>query len=173
VRIQLSNALAAAEKYEESEGQLLLVLKDDPNDAMVNNNLAYAWADRNKNLAEAEKMIRKAIDLDRKARSSATAVNADSDRDSGVYLDSLGWVLFRRGKLEQAQAELEKAVALPDAADDPVVWDHLGDVYFRRGARARALAAWKKAVGLYDAGARRKSDERYKEIGEKVRLYKP
>jgi tetratricopeptide (TPR) repeat protein len=173
VRIGLSNALAAAEKYEESEGQLLLVLKDDPNDAMVNNNLGYAWADRNKHLAEAEQMIRKAIDLDRKARSSATAVNADSDRDSGVYLDSLGWVLFRRGKLEEAQAELEKAVALPDGADDPVVWDHLGDVYYRRGAKAKALGAWKKAVGLYDAGARRKADERYKEIQEKVRLLKP
>jgi tetratricopeptide (TPR) repeat protein len=172
VRIQLSNALAAAGKHEESEEVLLGVLKADPNDAMVNNNLGYAWADRNKNLVQAEKMIRKAIELDQKARSSSTAVSADSDRASGVYLDSLGWVLFREGKLEEARRELEKAVALPDGAEDPVVWDHLGDTYFRLGQKGKASGAWKKAVNLYEAGARRRTDERYKEIQAKIRLAK-
>jgi hypothetical protein len=82
-------------------------------------------------------------------------------------------VLFRRGKLTEARAELEKASTLPSGDDDPVVFDHLADVYYRLKEKAKALQAWKKALALFDEGTRRKSDERYKEIQDKVRLLKP
>jgi tetratricopeptide (TPR) repeat protein len=168
-RMALSSAYLEAGKYEQSEAQIQLVLDKDPNDAMANNNLGYQWADRNKNLDEAEKMIRKAIDLDKTQRNSGTSLGPDSDRDNAGYLDSLGWVLFRRGKLEVARQELQKAVSLPEGAEDPVVWDHLADVLFRLGKKEEAANAWKKAVTLYESGAR-PSDERLKEIREKLRL---
>lgn len=169
VRSSLSSVYQAMGKLEESEEQLQLILRSDPNDAGANNDLGYIWADRNKNLVEAEQMIRKALELDRQQRSSGTSIDLDSDKDNAAYVDSLGWVLFRRGKLEEALKELEKASSLPRGEDDPVVWDHLGDVYFRLKQPQKALASWKKALSLYDLGTRRKSDGRYREIQDKIR----
>jgi hypothetical protein len=54
-----------------------------------------------------------------------------------------------------------------------VVWDHLGDVLSRLKLKGRARSAWKKAVGLYEAGRRRKTDERYEEIQEKLKVEEP
>jgi tetratricopeptide (TPR) repeat protein len=173
VRVALSSVLLAAGQPDKSEEQLQLVLRADPADAMANNNLGYQWADRNKNLAEAEKLIRKAIDLDRRQVSGDTALGPDADRDNAAYVDSLGWVLFRQGKLAEARRELERAAELPGGDDDPVVWDHLGDVYFRQKEKAKAVEAWRKALALYEAGTRRRTDPRYQEIQDKVKLVKP
>ncbi|MFO0877378.1 MAG: tetratricopeptide repeat protein [Gemmataceae bacterium] len=168
VRYTLSSVLQAQGKHDQAEEQLQMILRLDPNDATANNDLGYLWADRNKNLADAERMIRKAIELDRQQRTTGTAIDADSDRDNAAYIDSLGWVLFRRGLLAEAARELEKASTLPHGEDDPVVWDHLGDVYHRLMLPEKALEAWKKSLGLYDQGARRKSDPRYRDIQNKL-----
>jgi tetratricopeptide (TPR) repeat protein len=169
IRATLSMAYSAARKYDESEKELQKILEDDPNDATANNDLGYQWADRGKNLAEAEKMIRKALELDRQQRTSGTSVGVDADQDNAAYVDSLGWVLFRRGKVEDARTELERAVALPGGTDDPTVWDHLGDVYCKLGRKAKAADAWKKSLKLYEAGRRRRNDGRYDEIKQKLK----
>ena len=172
VRMVLSMAYTAAHKPEKSEEQLQLVLKADPNDAAANNDLGYQWADRGKNLAEAERMIRKALDLDRKQRTQGDELVLDGDQDNSSYVDSLGWVLFRRGELAEARRELERAVSLQGGSDSPEVWDHLGDVYFRSQMPAKAGDAWRKAVGLYET-VRRRPDDRLPEIEEKLRQLKP
>jgi tetratricopeptide (TPR) repeat protein len=173
VRLTLSRVLLQMGKEDESDDQLDLILKSDPNDATACNDLGYHWADRNKNLDEAEKLIRKAIDLDQKQRTRSAFPSPDADKDNAAFVDSLGWVLFRRDKLEEAKAELERSTTLPGGDDDPVVFDHLGDVYYRLDDKAKALTAWKKALSLYDLGTRRKTDGRYKEISDKIRLVKP
>jgi tetratricopeptide (TPR) repeat protein len=170
IRYTLSGIYTAAKKVDQAAEQLQLILEQDPSDATANNDLGYLWADEGKNLEEAEKHIRKALDLDRHQRTAGTAVGPDSDRDNAAYIDSLGWVLFRRGKLEQARQELEKAAGLPDGQEDPVVWDHLGDVAFRQNDAERARQAWRKAVELYEEGRRRKADDRYKELQRKLKL---
>lgn len=167
VRLALSSIYSAVNESAKAEELLLAILKADPNDATANNNLGYLWADLGKNLDDAERMIRKALDLERKARQAGSQLSAEGD--SAAYVDSLGWVLFRRGKLDEARQELERAVRLPGGDDDPTVWDHLGDVCFRQKDAARARAAWQKAVDLYQAG-RRKSDDRGKEITQKLKL---
>ncbi len=173
VRVELSSAYLAAGQADKSEEQLELVLRADPNDATASNNLGYQWAERHKNLSEAEKLIRKAIDLDRKQRTGGTSLSIAADQDNGAYVDSLGWVLFRQGKLDEARRELERAGKTIDGEEDPVVWDHLGDVYFRQEELAKAAEAWRKSLRLYEAGARRKSDPRYKEVQGKLKLAKP
>jgi tetratricopeptide (TPR) repeat protein len=170
IRHTLSIVYSAAREYAKAEEQLQALLDADPNDAMANNDLGYQWADQGKNLEQAEKLIRKAIELDRKQRLTGTSLDAEADRDNAAYIDSLGWVLFRRGQHEAARKELEKAVALPDGADDPVVWDHLADVCARLDDKAKAKEAWTKAVELYEGGGERQPDDRYKEIKEKLKL---
>jgi tetratricopeptide (TPR) repeat protein len=171
VRSALSQVYSAMGKHDLADRQMQLILESDPNDATTNNDLGYGWADRNIHLDEAERMVRKAIDLDRKQRASG-AVEGEGD-DNAAYVDSLGWVLFRRGKLTEARKELEKASKLPTGDDDPVVWDHLGDVCFRMKEVDRAVAAWKKALALYDTRARRMQTDRYKEIKDKIEQVKP
>lgn len=168
VRYVLSVIYSTAQQYDKSEEQLLLVLKDDPDDATANNDLAYLWADQNKKLDEAEKRIRRALELDKRQRSNLARISLDSDRDNAAFVDSLGWVLFRKGDWQSARRELEKAASLPAGDDDPVVWDHLGDVYFRLKETDKAGSAWRKAIELYESGGRRRLDERYQEIKEKL-----
>lgn len=168
IRYALSGIYSAALQHDKAEEQLLLILKDDPDDAAANNDLGYLWADRNNKLDEAEKRIRRALELDKRQRNSLTRVGLDSDRENAAYVDSLGWVLFRKGEWQEARRELEKAVSLPSGDDDPVVWDHLGDVYFRQKEIEKAGSAWRKAIELYESGGRRRPDERYREIKEKL-----
>jgi tetratricopeptide (TPR) repeat protein len=96
------------------------------------NYLGYMWADRNENLDEAEKLIRRALEL---------------EPDNGAYVDSLGWVLFRKGQYDAALAELLRAAELlqdPDA----VVFEHIGDTYEKLGRTAEAVLYWQKALQI-------------------------
>lgn len=189
-RYALSGIYSMAKKHAQAEEQLRLILVDDPNDATANNDLGYIMADQNKNLDEAEKLIRKALQLDREEKRRTKhekggdegaeeaseerkpKITTEDDRDHAAYVDSLGWVLFRKGQVEEARKELEKAVALPDGSDDPVVWDHLGDVYLRLNKPDQARTAWKKAEKLYEVDKRRKRDEQYKELKQKLKVLK-
>jgi tetratricopeptide (TPR) repeat protein len=168
IRLVLSDVCSTAHDCEQAEKQLLLILKDDPDHATANNNLGYLWAEQNKNLDEAEKRIRRALELDKRQRNSLRRLGLDSDRDNAAFVDSLGWVLFRKSDWDGARRELEKASSLPSGDDDPVVWDHLGDVYFRTKEIDKAGSAWRKAIELYESGGLRRPDERYREIKEKL-----
>jgi len=152
--------------HEKSEAQLLKILEDDPNDAGANNDLGYQWADRSHNLDEAEKMIRRAIEVDRLQRRD----DPEEEAENAAYLDSLGWVLFRKGKLDEARDWLEKASALQLGADDPTVWDHLGDVYFKLKQTAKARDAWQKAAKLYDHDKRGRKEGRQEEAKRKLKM---
>jgi tetratricopeptide (TPR) repeat protein len=164
IRQTLANAYSLKGDHAKSEEQLRLILESDPDIPLSNNNLGYQMAERNVNLDEAERLVRRAIDLDRAERKVA-----DDGGDNGAYLDSLGWVLFRKGKPAEAREWLEKAAALPDVADDPTVWDHLGDVYARLDQPAKAKEAWQKALKLFDTPGRRKIDPKKTEIETKLK----
>jgi tetratricopeptide (TPR) repeat protein len=168
VRYVLSNIYTTSRAYPKAEEQLRLILKDDPDDATANNDLGYILADQNKDLDEAERLIRKALAADERER-QANAAEGEDDPANAAFVDSLGWVLFRKGRLDEARRELERAVALPDGAADPVVWDHLGDVYFRLGNSAAAREAFEKAQSLYENEKRRALDDQYKELKRKLR----
>jgi tetratricopeptide (TPR) repeat protein len=171
IRYILSGVLSAANQFAKAEEQLRLVLKEDPDDATANNDLGYIMADHGKNLGEAEQLIRKAIQLDKEQREAAK--DEEDNQPNAAYIDSLGWVLFRRGRLDEARREMEKAVALPEGASDPVVWDHLGDVYFGLGDRRRAREAWEKSKALFEKDRRRRRDEHYQELKTKLQLLEP
>ena len=52
------------------------------------------------------------------------------DPENAAYLDSMGWVLFKRGKLKEALDNLQKAVEKLERPD-PTILEHLGDVYLK------------------------------------------
>jgi tetratricopeptide (TPR) repeat protein len=105
---------------------------DPSNAADAYNYLAYMWAEHNMHLDEAEQMIKLAL---------------QANPDNGAYIDTLGWLEFRQGKLEQALSDLERA-AKKLTRDDPVVLEHIGDACAKLNKSAQALDAWQKALNL-------------------------
>jgi tetratricopeptide (TPR) repeat protein len=164
VRLTLATAYGLAGKHTESDKQLEMLLETDPNDVLVNNNLGYQWAERNVKLAEAEKLIRRALELDRQLK------DGDEDGDKAAYLDSLGWVLFRKGDLQEARKLLEKASSLPDGASDGTVWDHLGDVYFQLKETQKAKQAWENALRIFERDSRAKREGRVEQGKKKLQM---
>lgn len=96
------------------------------------NYLGYMWAEKNVHLDEAEEMIKKALDI---------------DPDNGAYLDSLGWVKFRKGKFDEALSDLLRA-AQSMTRDDPTVFEHIGDTYAKLNRIPQALDYWQKSIAL-------------------------
>jgi tetratricopeptide (TPR) repeat protein len=170
IRLRLYELYSERNDWPRAEDQLQIILKADPNDALANNDLGYIWADQGRNLEEAERLIRKAIDLAREQSRVAFSAEQEEDGENAAYLDSLGWVLFRRGKLKEAIVWLEKAAELTRGDEDPTIWDHLGEVYFQLQDAAKARTAWRKALVLYQADKRRQSDARRQEIERKLKL---
>lgn len=130
-RLALSNLMVLEGDVPAAEQWLEQVLDEFPDDASALNDLGYLWADAGKHLARAERMIRRAV---------------EQEPDNAAFRDSLGWVLFRRGRVQEALPELEKAAA---AEPDPTVLDHLGDAYWRLGRRQKARSAWERAAKAY------------------------
>jgi tetratricopeptide (TPR) repeat protein len=119
----------------------------DPNNSTFNNDLGFVLADNNKDLDEAEKMIRKAIEEDRKLRSeNKDKIPEELNHDSAAYLDSLGWVLFKKKKLAEAKKELLEATKDKEDGQHIEILDHLADVHMALGEKADAIAVWKRAL---------------------------
>jgi tetratricopeptide (TPR) repeat protein len=164
-RYLLSNLYVEMGKIDQATEQLQQLLAKKPDDPGYNNDLGYILADNNMRLEEAEKMIRKALDLDRKKRAANPKLDPEDDHDNGAYLDSLGWVLFKRGKLEEAKKYLLEAVQ--DKATQHIeIFDHLGDVYLALGQKAEAVATWRK--GLEFAGEGRREIDRKALVEKKI-----
>ena len=96
------------------------------------NYLGYMWADHSMHLDEAEEMIKRALEL---------------EPNNGSYLDSLGWVEFRKGKFDEALADLLRA-AKNMGHDDPIVFEHIGDAYWKLDRLPQAVESWQKALAL-------------------------
>jgi tetratricopeptide (TPR) repeat protein len=119
-----------------TEQLLERVLAVDPKHVVASNDLGYSWADQGKHLERAEGLIRIAV---------------ESEPDNSSYLDSLGWVLYKRGKFEDAKVPLARAAgegdtAAPDVGTDPVVLDHLGDTLYRLNQTQDAVKLWRRCV---------------------------
>src|SRR5881397_1334705 len=138
---------AAAEQaglYDKAADLLRKSIALDPaNSTEACNYLGYMWADHNMNLDEAETMIERAL---------------EKEPNNASYLDSLGWVEFRKGKFDQALNNLLSAAKTADH-DDPVIFEHIGDAYFKLNRLSEALESWQKALAL---------DPKNKNLAEKV-----
>ena len=75
------------------------------------------------------------------------AVRANElDANNPYFLDTLGWVYFKLGRLAEAAEAIEQAVDTDDSF--ALLYDHLGDVYDAQGRTADARDAWARSLEL-------------------------
>lgn len=124
----LYDTAMAAERagdVKEMERLLRQLIEINPEAAQAYNALGYSLADRGLRLPEAKQLIEKAVQL---------------VPDDGYILDSLGWVEFKMGRVQEARKILEQAMKMrPDAE----VAAHLGEVLWASGDREGARKVWR------------------------------
>jgi tetratricopeptide (TPR) repeat protein len=109
------------------EKSLRQVIAKSPDNQHAYNALGYSLADRNVRLKEAFQLIDKAQKM------------APNDP---FIMDSMGWVQYRMGKLDEAETQLRKAYQL---RNDPEIAVHLGEVLWKKGQRDDARKLWREA----------------------------
>lgn len=119
---------AALHQYDQMERDLSRVLDIKPNDAAALNALGYTWADQGIHLHKARDMIQRAL---------------QQQPDDPAFLDSMGWVLYRLGQLDDAEKYLTRALnSYPDAE----VAAHLGEVLWMNGKKDKARQVWQAGL---------------------------
>ncbi len=120
-------------KLEPAEAEFRKILQVKPDFAGALNYLGYMLADRGVQLNEALDMINKAV---------------EEDPSNGAYLDSLGWVYFKLGRLQDAEDNIRKA--LETMPHDATVHDHLGDVLMKESKVKEAVAQWEASLAEWN-----------------------
>ncbi|MBD8492381.1 tetratricopeptide repeat protein [Pseudomonas syringae] len=110
------------------ETDLRTILAREPENAMALNALGYTLSDRTTRYAEARELIEKAHKL---------------NPDDPAVLDSLGWVNYRLGNLDEAERLLRLAL---ERFPDHEVAAHLGEVLWAKGQQREARKVWAKAL---------------------------
>lgn len=161
-RYALSGIYIDLGSVEKAAEQLKILLEREPDNPTYNNDLGYIWADKGMNLVEAEKLIRKAIEEERKLRKKLKL----AEEDNAAYLDSLGWVLFKQGKAKDAKPHFLNAVKQKDGQSIEI-YDHLADVHLALGEKDEALAALRKGIEI--AGTTKREVKRKAEVEKKLK----
>ena len=122
-------------RWPAAEADFRRALELNPEQPYVLNYLGYTWVERGENLAEARRMLERAVAL---------------RPQDGNIADSLGWALFKLDDIPGAIRWLERAVELEPRSS--VINDHLGDAYWRAGRQREARFQWRRALALGPEG---------------------
>ncbi len=136
LRFALAAALERRGDWVRAVDTMRIVLEQNPGNAAAMNFIGYTLADHGGDLDEAERLVKKAL---------------EAKPDSAAFLDSMGWVCFRRGDYERAVDLLERAVA--EAPDEPTLLEHLADACARAGRKQRAEAVLQRALQVVTESA--------------------
>ncbi len=105
------------------------VLDIDKDHVQALNFLAYMYAESGQDLENAEKMARRALEL---------------QPGDGYILDTLGWVIFKRGRVPEAVRTLEAAYKIQP--NESVIAEHLGDAYYKGHMPEKAKKLYMRAA---------------------------
>jgi tetratricopeptide (TPR) repeat protein len=131
LRFALAVALERTGAWARAVEEMKVLVVANPRNAPALNFIAYTLAERGGDLDEAERLMKLALLV---------------RPDSPAYLDSMGWVLHKKGETAGALDFLERAVA--SAPDEPTLLEHLGEASLKGGRKARALEVFRRAVEL-------------------------
>jgi len=127
--LQRSICLDVLGKTDRARRDLETLNKEFPGDPEIANSLGYFLAEKGVDLEQAEDLVKSAL---------------IAEPGNGAFLDSLGWIYYRRGDTERALDHLIQAVNV--MPDDPVILEHLGMVLRRQGKDTEALDVFERAL---------------------------
>lgn len=140
------SACERAGRAEEAERLLARCLEMEPDSPEALNYLAYMWAEKGVNLDQALKYVTRALEL---------------IPGEAAFLDTLGWIHYRKGRYAEALKYLRMAVrAMPE---DPVIHTHLGDAWQALGEPRKAMRARAESLRLEKDKARSSAQDVQKE----------
>jgi len=119
-------------QLELAEGDFRHIIAAEPENAAALNALGYTLADLTDRYVEAERLILQAYEL--------------QPNDSSI-IDSMGWIAYRLGRLQQAELYLRQAWRTTQAAE---IAAHLGEVLWVSGQKERARRLWHSGMKLDD-----------------------
>ncbi len=134
----LGNVYENQEKMQEAETEYKKALKLAPDFAYAYNGLGNLYAEMGKNLDEAEDVLQKGMAKD-------PSLNEH-------FLDSLGWVYYKQGKLDKAITNIKEAIKLTSSEKKESLSNkhyHLGMILKAQGKAKEADENFKKAEELY------------------------
>ena len=143
VALELAMLYGHSGRFDDAIRRVIPLYENDREDPVLANFYGYLLAEKGENLDIAETLLGKAL---------------DREPENGYFLDSLGWIRYKKGQFRDALDILLKAVGR--VPDDAVIWDHLGDTYVKLNEPVKALEAYEKSLAIDPAGA---------EVGEKAR----
>ncbi|MEJ2509414.1 MAG: tetratricopeptide repeat protein [Gammaproteobacteria bacterium] len=128
--VRYARALTAEklDRLDVLESDLKDIIKREPDNAQALNALGYTLADRTKRYHEALGYIQRALKL---------------QPGDPAILDSMGWVQYRLGHLDQAAQYLRRAFS---KMKDAEIGAHLGEVLWVSGKKAEARKVWNEAL---------------------------
>mgnify|MGYP001385445805 CR=1 FL=1 len=125
-RLNIGVACTDAHLGTAAQDRVAMIVEDD---VLGTSAITYReLADRTDRIDEAYELVAKALKL---------------SPEDPFLLDSLGWVQYRRGNLEDALKSLRLAY---DTRPDPEIAAHLGEVLWKLGRKEEASKVWKTAL---------------------------
>jgi len=133
VKILYSRAMFAEgiNRLDILEQDLKSIIESDPNNVNALNSLGYTLADHTDRYEEAYGYIKRAY---------------DRDSHNNAILDSMGWILYKMGRVGEAIPYLRKSMALK--ADHEVA-AHLGEALWVNGQQDEAVSVWDDALKTF------------------------
>jgi tetratricopeptide (TPR) repeat protein len=129
----LAQALERQGEWQKAVATVRALLEGEPRHAAALNYVGYTLAQHGGDLEEAERLVWKALLV---------------KPEHPAYLDSLGFVLLRRGEAARALELLERAARA--GPEDATLLEHLGEAAAALGQRGRALEAFTRAKALLE-----------------------
>ena len=118
-------------QLDDFEADMRAILAIDPKNVNALNALGYTLADRTDRYEEAYRYIEQAY---------------EQSPDNNAILDSMGWVLYKLGRTEEAIPFLKRSLEL---RMDNEVAAHLGEALWVSGEREQARAVWQRALEAF------------------------
>jgi tetratricopeptide (TPR) repeat protein len=171
----ISGVYVNQNKIDEGTKILRELVKEDPENPTYKNDLGFIMCDNDKNLEESEKLVREAIaqdlELKSKAAEKGDITKEDASKANSAYIDSLGWVLYKNKKYDEALKNLLESAGSDDEESNHIeIWDHVGDCYLAMGKKKEALETFQKALKMDDVT--KKDADRRKKVTEKIKKLK-
>lgn len=132
LHFHLATVLYDLENFEQAVEHFRATVALDPENAFAFNNLAYLFSERGSNLKEGLELVERALEL---------------DPENSAFLDTKGWLFYRLGRYDEADAFVSKAIALQPEVGELHL--HAGQIALARGRYLAATDHFEKSL-TYD-----------------------